>query len=325
MKLRMDRKKIRMAAVLANLAVLSAVFWFFASTTDFSAGLKEKRIKIGACFMTMDSTYFEMLNNEIGSVIEEHGDVLISRDPGGSQERQNEQIEELVEEGVKAIFVTPVDWRGVGPALKKARHEGVRIIVVDSQVYDKDLADCTVTSDNFDAGTQIAKYLMTQVESAKIVLLKQPEVKSSMDRINGFKNALKASGRYTIAAELEYGGDEETAFKAVQGLLGSGIGFNAVFAINDAGALGSCGALEKQLPFRRVNIMGVNGSPVGKTMIKKKQMMVTAAQFPIDMGEKAAESMYALLGGKDCPKEIYIPVKLITKYTIESYDTDKWQ
>ncbi|MGN6711081.1 substrate-binding domain-containing protein [Anaerocolumna jejuensis] len=325
MKLHMDRKKILMAAVLANLAVLSVTFWFFTSATDFSAGLKEKRIKIGVCFMTMDSTYFEMLNNEIGSVIEEHGDLLITRDPGGSQERQNKQIEELVEKGVRAIFVTPVDWRGVEPALKKARSEGVRIIVVDSQVYDKDLADCTVTSDNFDAGVQIAKYFMTQVKSAKIVLLKQPEVKSSMDRINGFKSALKEYGRYTIAAELEYGGDEETAFKAVQELLDSGIGFDAVFATNDAGAFGSCGALEKQPPIRTVDLMGVNGSPVGKAMIKKKQMMVTAAQFPIDMGEKAAESMYALLGGKDCPKEIYIPVKLITKYTIESYDTDKWQ
>jgi ribose transport system substrate-binding protein len=74
-----------------------------------------------------------------------------------------------------------------------------------------------------------------------------------------------------------------------------------------------------------VNIMGVNGSPDGKDMIKKKQMIATAAQFPTDMGKKAAESMYALLRGETCEKEIYIPVKLITKYTIDSYDTDKWQ
>lgn len=323
-KHRVNRKKW-IFVVFVNLIFLSAIYYFFYGETDHSAGNKENRIKIGVSFMTMNSTYFDMLNNEISSVIEEHGDVLITRDPGMNQDKQNEQIKELIHEGVKALFITPVDSKGIEPSLRLAREKGIKIVVVDSQVYDDKLVDCTVTSDNFDAGTQIANYLMTQKDSARIVLLEQSNVKSSVDRITGFKHAIKRQGDYMVVATKEYKGEADSALSVIEELIRLGVEFDTVFATNDMGAFGACAAIDKTEYPWKVNILGVNGSPDGKNMIKKKQMMATAAQFPTDMGKKAAESMYKLLNNKECEKEIYIPVKLITKYTIDSYDTDKWQ
>lgn len=313
-----------LVAILNVLFLISGIYFFFGGI-DSSAGNQEARIKIGACFMTMDSTYFEMLNNEISSVIEAYGDVLITRDPGMDQDKQNDQINELIDEGVQAIFVTPVAWKGIEPSIKRAKENGIKIIVVDSQVYNSDLVDCTITSDNFDAGVQIANYLMTQVSSSRIVLLQQSGVKSCVDRMNGFSHAITGYKNFKIVATKEYAGEAESALLAIEELIQSGIQFDAVFATNDAGGFGTYAAIEKTGYSKPVNIMGVNGSPDGKDMIKKKQMISTAAQFPTDMGKKAAESMYSLIHNEECKKEIYIPVKLITKYTIDSYDTDKWQ
>lgn len=60
-------------------------------------------------------------------------------------------------------------------------------------------------------------------------------------------------------------------------------------------------------------------------MIQQGAMMVSAAQFPTEMGNSAVESMYKILRGEECEKNILVPVKLITQYTINSYDVDKWQ
>jgi ribose transport system substrate-binding protein len=166
---------------------------------------------------------------------------------------------------------------------------------------------------------------MTQVSAARIVFLQQSGVNSSIERINGFSHAITGHRDFEIVATKEYTGEESSALSAMEEVIRSGVQFDAVFATNDAGAFGTYASLEKMGYSLPVNIMGVNGSPDGKDMIKKKQMIATAAQFPTDMGKKAAESMYALLRGETCEKEIYIPVKLITKYTIDSYDTDKWQ
>lgn len=275
--------------------------------------------------MTMDNTYFMVLNNEISSVIEEHGDILITRNPGMDQNKQNEQINDLIEEGVKAIFITPVDWKGIEPSLKKAKEKGIKIIAVDSQAYDKELVDCAVTTDNYDAGMQMGNYLMTQVHSANIVLLDQSNVKSSIDRMNGFTHALEGHSGYQIVLRREYGGDADSALAIMEEAINAKTNFDTVFATNDPGAFGTYAAIEKTGYPLPVSIMGVNGGPEGKDMIKKKQMIATAAQFPTEMGKRAAESMYALLHQEECEKEVYIPVKLITKYTIDSYDTDKWQ
>jgi len=320
------RKKIVWILIgLINVLFLFGGFYFFYGGIDSSAGNKETRVKIGACFMTMDSAYFEMLNNEIGSVIEAYGDVLITRDPELDQDKQNEQINELIDEGVAAIFVTPIDWKGIESSITRAKEKGIKVIVVDSKVYDSNLVDCTITSDNFDAGAQIANYLMTQISSSRIVFLQQSGVNSSIERINGFSHAITGHSNFQIVATKEYAGEESSALLAMEEVIRSGVQFDAVFATNDAGAFGAYAALEKMGYSLPVNIMGVNGSPDGKEMIKKKQMIATAAQFPTDMGKKAAESMYALLRGETVEREIYIPVKLITKYTIDSYDTDKWQ
>ncbi len=325
MKFKIGNKSLHLSAIGANLIFLAAVILFFSGEFDFSAGNREGRIKAGVCLMTMDNSYFEMLGNAIGSVIEEHGDVLVTRDPGMDEKKQNEQIDDLINQGVKAIFIAPISWESIEVSVKKARERGIKIIVVDSQAYDSELADCMVTSDNYGAGIQIANYFKTQVHSAKIVLLEQYGVKSSQDRANGFRKALDGVPGFEIATEKEYGGEAESAFWATDELINSGVEFDALFATNDAGAFGAYGAIEKNKYHLPVSIMGVDGSPDGKSMVKNKQMIATVAQFPTDMGKKAAESMYLLLDGKPCQKEIYIPVKLITKYTIDSYDIEKWQ
>ena len=51
----------------------------------------------------------------------------------------------------------------------------------------------------------------------------------------------------------------------------------------------------------------------------------TAAQSPINIGKKAAETADNILDGNDYEKEVYEEVFMINKDNVDMYGTDGWQ
>lgn len=321
----MKRKKMWFYIIFINILMILPGVIFFTSKKDYSAGRVEQSRRIGACYADMTNSYFAVLNNEISSVVEEQGDVLITRDSLRSQDKQNEQISYMIKEGVDALIIVPVDWKKITTALEEARAAGIIIIIVDSPVYHEELVDCTVTSDNYDVGIQMANFLKSQKKEARIVLLEQYGTKSTLDRVNGFKQGLSGNNAYRIVVEKIGGGAVEEAMESMEDVIVDKERFDCVFAVNDPCAIGAIAACEKMGMGRGISFLSTDGSPVGKSMIKQGTMMASAAQFPTEMGNAAVESMYQILRGEKCEKKILVPVKLITQYTINSYDVDKWQ
>lgn len=314
-----------MYIIIADFLLIALGVWFFCSNKDFSALQIGQSKKIGACYKNLDNSYFDALNNEISSVIEENGDVLVTRDSMLSQDKQNLQIHELIQDGVTALIIAPVDWKGIEPALKEAKKAGVIVLIVDSPVYDENLVDCTITSDNYDVGMQMANYLKSQRQMAKILLIGSNGSKATEDRIEGFKKGLKGDASYQIIAERTCDESVEESMKVVTKVINAGMSFNCVFAVNDPCAIGAITACESATIAGNIDFLSTDGSPDGKKLIKSSALMATAAQFPTEMGNRAVESLYKILNGEKCEKSILVPVKLITKYTIDSYDLEKWQ
>ena len=74
-----------------------------------------------------------------------------------------------------------------------------------------------------------------------------------------------------------------------------------------------------------VDVYGVDASPDSKALIYEGMMKASAAQFPSQIGSKAAEVIYQLLNGEDVNDKILVPVKLITKENVEEFGIDRWQ
>ncbi|MCR4830035.1 MAG: substrate-binding domain-containing protein, partial [Pseudobutyrivibrio sp.] len=77
--------------------------------------LERKTYKFGATYMQMNNPYFQDMNAHLEELVEVNGDVLICRDPSQDQEKQNQQIEEMIDEGVDGIFLNPVNYETVKP------------------------------------------------------------------------------------------------------------------------------------------------------------------------------------------------------------------
>lgn len=285
---------------------------------------QKTHLVFGATYMTMNNPFYEVINNELKKEIEKEGDELIVRNPELNIDKQNEQIEEFISKKVDGIFVNPIDSSKL-TSLESAREAGIPIIAIDASVENKDLIDCVIESDNYDAGVLCAQDMMKRMQSADIVLLKHSTVESAVSRIQGFVDTIKNYPQYKIIDSAECEGQLERAMPVMQNILERHSKVDVVMSLNDPSALGALAAIESM---KRTNILvyGVDGTPDLKSLIKQSPLVAgTAAQSPIQFGRLAAKNMYSLLNRKDVPEIIEVPVTLITKDNIDTFNVRGWQ
>lgn len=281
--------------------------------------------KFGATYMTMNNPFFEALDDSIEEVVEANGDVLVSRDPAQDQEKQNEQIQEMLEDGVVAIFLSPVDWKSVKPALIKCQEAGVPVFNVDTYVYDTEYVVSSILSDNYNAGVQIARDVMKKRKKAKIAIINHENINSTALRVQGFLDTIEGHDEYEVVVHEKITAELEVSMEITKKIIDDGIEFDVVLGGNDPTALGALAALQLKRIDKAILIYGIDGSPDGKTMIKQGFLEATSAQFPIEIGNTAAERAYDYLTGKQVESNIIIPVKLITQDNLKDYDMAGWQ
>lgn len=281
--------------------------------TDFSLRQVEHRHKFGAVYMTLNNPFYEIVDEEIRMEVERRGDVLITRDPALSVERQEEAVRELIDSGVEVIFINPVDWQRIAPALQAAKEANVLVIAVDTNVEEESFVAATVMSDNYLAGKQCARHLLEHSEGGNIALLKHSEARSAVDRIQGFLDGIAGNTKFRVVAQAECRGQLEQAMPAMQEMLKRHPEIDVVMALNDPAAMGAMAALQTVGRLDKVLVYGVDGVPETKEMIYQGHMMATAGQSPRAIGRHAAEQAYKLLAGEKVPKLMRLPTQLLTK------------
>lgn len=301
------------------------VLIIFTVTYNIYTAPVAKHKVFGVSYMTMNNPFYKIINNEILKVVEKNNDTLITLDPELDVDKQNEQIYKFIDQKVDGIFINPIDFEQIEPALQAAKRANIPVIIIDAPVSDESLVDCTIVSDNYDAGVQCAKDMMERLDSANIVLLKHTTAKSAKERIEGFLSVIDNNEKYKVINEAECDGQLEIAMPKMQEIIEETPDIDVVMALNDPSALGALAALEKNNK-DDVMVYGIDGTPEIKALIGRNQMIVgTVAQSPIKMGQIAVENMYNILNGKKIEKNIIIPISLINKENLFKYDEDRWQ
>lgn len=317
-------EKNRVVVLFMIVSIFFAYFLVAGYAVQRQADPRRGPRKFGATYMTMNNPYFVVMNSSIEEAIESNGDILITRDPAQDQEKQNSQIQEMIEEGVSAVFLNPVDWKNVKPALVACRSAGIPVFNIDTYVYDTEYVESVIASDNYQAGVLCAQDMMKKLGRADIVILNCSKMQSIVDRVQGFKDTIAGSPDFRIVAEESGGGELEISMAAMNRIIQSGVEFNVVMGGNDPTALGSLAALQKNHR-GPVTIYGVDGSPDGKNMIREDLLEGTSAQRPMEMGTTAVKIAYDYLAGKKIPPEVIVPVTLVTRENLNQFDINGWQ
>ena len=119
MEKRQDRWVLQVLTGFVLALLAGAVMWYSAADGIGQAVNEGRKQKFGATYMTMNNPFYEIIDDEIRSHLEARGDILITRDPALDVEKQASQIREMIERRVDGIFINPVDWKQIGPALRR--------------------------------------------------------------------------------------------------------------------------------------------------------------------------------------------------------------
>lgn len=265
------------------------------------------------------------MSEEISARAEAEGDRMMMRDPALDADRQVEQIQEMLDMGIDVLVVTPVEWEGLTSVLKDAKEQGVIVVVLDTNVWEEELADCTITSDNYNAGKIVGEYFLEQCDEAKLIIMTHEKTKSGQDRVAGFLDTVEKQTGVEVVKKIDCEGQLEIAMPKLQEAIDTGLVFDNVFCLNDLAGVGVVAALDKNNMLEDVGVYGVDASPDSKALIKEGMMQASAAQFPTEIGKKAADAIYDLLNGREVEKKVLVPVELINRDNVEKFGTDRWQ
>ena len=279
----------------------------------------------GYTCMTMNNPFFIALEGSIRDAVESNGDKLITMDPAMDVAKQINQIDDLIIQGIDLIFLNPVDWEGIRPALVALEKAGIPIVNFDTEVKDMEYVTSYAGSDNKNAGFVCGKDLVERYpDGGNIVVLDSPTMNSINDRIAGFMEAIDGKG-FNIVAQQDARGDLPTAMKLMDDILQAQTDIIAIMGGNDPTALGALAAC-KSANRTDILIYGVDGSPEAKSEIASgSQFVGTGAQSPISIGLESVDLGYKILAGESFEKRVPVNTFLINEDNVGDYGTDGWQ
>ena len=279
--------------------------------------------KIGYTCMDGTNPFFVALEGSIREVVEANGDELISLDPQNSNEKQLALVEDIIAQGVVAMFVNPVDREGIIPALDALKQADIPVFGFDTEVADMSYLVSYAGSDNYNAGYVCGLDLIEKCpEGGDIIVLDSPTMQSVVDRTDGFLAAIEGKG-FTVVSQIDCMGNQEQGNLNGTDALTANPDAVAIFGGNDPTALGAYAAAEAA--GSSALIYGVDGSPDIKALIAEGKVTGSGAQSPMTIGRTIAELYYKWAAGEAVEASYPIETFMINADNVADYGTEGWQ
>ena len=239
-------------------------------------------------------------------------------------EKQIRQMNELIGERVDMLIVQPTDNAALSNPLRAANKAGIPVVAYDQYISDGVLAAYR-SSDNYQAGYLDGEYIAALFpgdKAIRLVLVEYPHVSSTVERVNGFLDALQQlQKRYKVLktySAVEPAGGRKAASEILLDFPERG-SIDAIFTVNDGGGLAVVEGLHAA-GRREILMATVDGDPASVENIRAKRLtVIDAAQFCGPLGAEAMRTAYALLNGEKPPYYALVPVFPITSKTMAVY------
>ncbi|MFN7252616.1 MAG: sugar ABC transporter substrate-binding protein [Anaerobacillus sp.] len=88
----------------------------------------------------------------------------------GSSGKEKENVETLINKGIKVLIISPQDGDAAGSAVEAAKKEGITVISYDRLITNTDAVDYYVTFDSVAVGAAQGQYLIDNVQGTNVPL-----------------------------------------------------------------------------------------------------------------------------------------------------------
>lgn len=193
---------------------------------------------------------------------------------------------------------------------------------MDREINATDAAVSQIISDNYSGAVAIGQYFVRQVgQSGKYAeLLGLVGDNNTWNRSKGFHSVIDRFPELEMVAQLSADFDRAKAFDVLESILQANPEIDAVFAGNDAMAMGAYQALVAAGKVDHVKVFGFDGAEDVVNLIAEGKITATGMQFPKVMARTAAESADRYIkGDRDFPQKIPVAVELVTQENVSNF------
>ena len=241
---------------------------------------KEKQIKIGLSISDFETERWPVEQAIMTKLAHEQGAQLISQVANHDAKLQNDQIENMVLQGVDVIIIIAEDGAAAASAVESAARDGIPCIAYDRLVKSDKLA-AYISFDNVEVGRTQARGVLEKVDKGNFIMLGGSPTdnnavlfrKGQMEIIQPLvdKGAVKI-----VADQWVENWSPANATKIMENILTAQQNeIDAVVASNDGTALGALQAMKAQGLAGKVPISGQDATAAGCKSIVEDELTMT--------------------------------------------------
>lgn len=248
--------------------------------TETKAAQKKGAIKIGLSFSDFATERWPVEQALLTKLAYEKGAQVISQVANHDAKLQNDQIENMVLQGVDVLIIVAEDGDACATAVAAAQDAGVKVIAYDRLIKSTKI-DAYISFDNVEVGRNQAKGVINVKNTGNFVLLGgSPSDNNAILFRNGQMEILQPlidKGQIKVVADQWVENWEPAnALKLMENILtAQNNKVDAVVASNDGTALGALQALKAQGLAGKVPISGQDATEAGCKSIVENELTMT--------------------------------------------------
>ncbi|MFA6448369.1 MAG: substrate-binding domain-containing protein [bacterium] len=306
-------KRIAMLSVVALIGLSMALVCGCAKK---KAGGGEAAIRVGYSTPALTNQFWNRVSNGLQEAGKKNGVEVLVADAQGDSGKQLSDVEDLIQKRVSAILISPWDTDTAASCIKKANKAGIPVIVVDIGTSGGEYA-AFIVSDNKEGGRMAGRYIAEKLggKGKAVHIQCQLGARNAQLRGEGFEEIMKEKG-IAIVAKQPADSRRDLGMSVMENILQKNPDVNTIFAQNDEMALGALRAIETSGK-KGIIVVGFDGNDDAIKAIKDGGMAASVGQQPEEMGKIALETALKVIKKEKVEKEIFVPVTLITKESLE--------
>jgi inositol transport system substrate-binding protein len=275
---------------------------------------------IGISLLNLSNEFIVMLNRSMDKRARELGVRLIVNDAERSAEKQVQQVESFIAQGVSAIILNPCEVEASSPAVAKAIAAGIPVINVNSETRAAPTA--FVGSRDEDAGRIAMSYIAQRLHGKGNIVMMHGFMgqAAQIEREQGAREVLARNPGLHLLAGQTADWDRAKAMSLMENWIQSyGDRINAVFAQNDEMAMGALIATEQAGRKGKVVVVGVDAIADALQAIRDGRLDATVFQDAAGQGATAVDAAAKIIRHQRYEKQVLIPFQLVTRDNVAQY------
>lgn len=288
----------------------------------------EKKYKIGFAQCTGAEIWRKSMLESMQRELSFHpGTELIFKDAKDNSELQVKQIQELMDQNIDILIVSPNEAQPLTPIVETAFTKGIPVVVIDRKTASA-LYTSFVGADNYEIGKMAGNYVARLFpDTGNIVeVIGLPGSTPAIERQRGFGDGIKSNPHVKIKAQV-YGNwlkkqAKEELYKIKDQLQSNDL----VFAHNDRMALGAHEVYDKLGIGKKVRFIGVDGlaGPGGGIQFVADSILYATLLYPTG-GQEAIQTAFKILSKEPFNKENKLQTLVVdqTNVRLMKLQTDK--